>query len=284
MRTCHVHPWFCAENTFHYFALLTACLALLPFDSAMAVPANPEPREITQPDGAKFQLLLRGDEFFSWHETVDGYAVAKDADGFWKFAQPALDRAAFVPIPEAKVGSTDPAPYGVSIQALPALPLLRALILLQQQAVRGSPVQISNPPPDGLPPQPPPSPIPVSGTKTIKNIVILACFSDHWDSGNGTVLSTQGRVTVSEYSDLFNQVGYTTDGAVGSVRDYYKEVSYGKLTVQSVIVPWVRLPQNEASYGANSSGSDVNPQQMVLDAINAAATAAILTATVGSIA
>ncbi|HPT26001.1 MAG TPA: hypothetical protein PLZ95_06245, partial [Bryobacteraceae bacterium] len=78
----------------------------------------------------------------------------------------------------------------------------------------------------------------VQGVKTIRNIVILACYSDQWDSVAGTVSNICGRVDVGEYSNLFNQVGYTTDSAVGSVRDYYSEVSYGKLTVQSVVTPW----------------------------------------------
>ncbi|MDP6490337.1 MAG: hypothetical protein QGG69_01040, partial [Kiritimatiellia bacterium] len=65
----------------------------------------------------------------------------------------------------------------------------------------------------------------------MKNIVVLACFSDHWDGSGGTVLASKGRVA-SEYTDLFNEVGHTSDGAVGSVRDYYAEVSYGKLTIQ----------------------------------------------------
>jgi immune inhibitor A len=101
---------------------------------------------------------------------------------------------------------------------------------------------------------------------SLKNIVVLACFSDHWDGSGGTVLASKGRVA-SEYTDLFNEVGHTSDGAVGSVRDYYAEVSYGKLTIQTVVTPWVLLPQNEAYYGDNATG---NNQLMVIDAIAAA--------------
>ena len=75
--------------------LFAVGLGMSPFNSAKAVPANPEPREITQPDGTKFQLRLRGDEFFHWTETTNGYVVVKDADNFWKFAQPVTNRAEF---------------------------------------------------------------------------------------------------------------------------------------------------------------------------------------------
>ncbi len=260
--------------------LLSATLALWWGTPVVAVPAYPGGVEVKQPDGTTFRLHLRGDEFFSWHETAEGHAVVKDpADGFWKFARPAANRAAFRAIPEARVGSVDPVRYGVGRHALPDTKVLRAHIRERQRGVMGEPVEMPVPgaapggTPTPQPVEPPPSRIPVSGTKTIKNIVLLACFSDHWNAGADTVLSTQGRVNVSEYQNLFNEVNHTADGAVGSVRDYYNEVSYGKLTVQSVISVWVKLPQNEAYYGANSSGSDVNPQQMVLDAINAAATA-----------
>ena len=43
------------------------------------------------------------------------------------------------------------------------------------------------------------------------------------------------------YDDLFNQIGYTTDGAAGSVKDYYHQISYNALTVQSTVVEAVTL-------------------------------------------
>jgi len=57
--------------------LILTCVTVWGVNSAQAVPADPAGREVTQPDGTKFILHLRGDEFFSWHETEDGYAVGK---------------------------------------------------------------------------------------------------------------------------------------------------------------------------------------------------------------
>jgi len=54
---------------------LAAFLVGCAFNSAKAVPADPTPREVTQPDGTKIQVRLRGDEFFHWTETPNGYAV-----------------------------------------------------------------------------------------------------------------------------------------------------------------------------------------------------------------
>jgi M6 family metalloprotease-like protein len=113
--------------------------------------------------------------------------------------------------------------------------------------------------------------VPAEGT--VRNIVILACFSDHWNAGASTVNATYGRPP-GDYTNLFNTVGYSTDGAAGSVRDYFSEVSYSKLTISSVVTNWVLLPNNEAYYGANDAwGNDLRPDVMVADAISAADTA-----------
>jgi hypothetical protein len=125
--------------------LLAAGLAVWPFHSARAVPANPEPVEIVQPDGTKFKMRIRGDEYFSWHETVDGYAVVKDADGFWKYAQPATDRVAFVAIPTARVGTTDQARHGLRKQAMPDARMLREFIEKRRQAMMGEPEELPVP-------------------------------------------------------------------------------------------------------------------------------------------
>ncbi|MCX6872423.1 MAG: M6 family metalloprotease domain-containing protein [Verrucomicrobia bacterium] len=282
MNTVPMMPYPCLLRNPRLLAfLLAATLAGWTADPAAAVPACPEPAALAQPNGAKVQLHLRGDEFFSWHETADGYAVVKDAaDGFWKFARPLADRAEFQAIPGARVGASDPARLGLKKHAMPDAKALRSHLNARQRTAQdpGARAPAPSTSPDEPPPTeidgPPPLGIPVSGTKTVKNIVILASFSDHWDTANNTVLPANGRVATAEYSNLFNQINHTTDGAVGSVRDYYTEVSYGKLTVQSVITSWVKLPQTEAYYGANNaSGSDVRPQTMAADAIAAAATA-----------
>ena len=268
-------------------ALLTMMLHLSGADLAHAVPASPEETDITQPDGTKFKLRLRGDEHFSWHETAEGYAIEQDsADKFWKYARPASGQAAFSIVPGARVGQADPAKLKLRKHDLPDRAILRREVEKRRKATGSAGTQASQPTPAPAPGQaspaqssptepqnPPPNQIPVAGVKTIRNIVILACFSDHWDSANGTVLSSRGRVNTTEYANLFNQPNYTTDGAVGSVRDYYQQVSYGKLTIDSVFTPWVRLPQSESYYGSDGSSRDVYWQQMITDAIAAAAAA-----------
>ncbi len=271
------------NNLCRLLPLLAACLIAWPFDSVRAVPASPEPVEVTQPDGTKIRLRLRGDEYFSWHETTNGYVVVKDAgDGFWKFARPVSGLVEFRAVAGARVDRTDPAGLGLKKHELPETAKLRAHVQERREAVHGKrggtsapktgisstpSVQSSEPPPEEQLPDAPPQRVPVAGgSVSVRNIVILACFSNHWDSANGTVLSAYGRVATNEYVSLYNQTGYTTDGAAGSVKDYYNEVSYGKLTIQSVITAWVQLPREEAYYHDNQG-------VMAADAIAAAAAA-----------
>ncbi len=235
---------------------MVACSALWPAYRAVGVPALPYPLNRVQPDGTPIQLRLRGDEYFSWFESSEGYAVVRDGDGFWKYALPTEGRAGFRAVPGARVGTADPAGLGLRKRALPEGRLIRAHTEARRLSLDNQPATVLAPKAAtgeeivkaGGKPK-----IAVSGVKTVKNIVILAAFSNHWDAVNNTVLPAHGLVDTNAFWNLYNQVGHTADGAMGSVRDYYLEVSYGKLTIDSVITMWVRLPREESFYHDNQS-------------------------------
>jgi M6 family metalloprotease-like protein len=52
------------------------------------IPPNPDPIEMAQPDGASFTALLTPAETGGQLETLDGYTILQDAQGWWTFAQP----------------------------------------------------------------------------------------------------------------------------------------------------------------------------------------------------
>ena len=60
--------------------------------AARAVPADPTPSKVTQPDGSRLTLVLHGDEFFNYLTTDDGYTVVKNAAGFYTYARLDGDR------------------------------------------------------------------------------------------------------------------------------------------------------------------------------------------------
>lgn len=55
--------------------------------TASAVPAAPIVVEIQQPDGTHFSVVTKGDEWNSWTETTDGYTIAKDKNGYWRYVK-----------------------------------------------------------------------------------------------------------------------------------------------------------------------------------------------------
>ena len=52
-----------------------------------AIPADPTPVKVTQPDGSTLTITLHGDEFFHFTTTHDGYTVVKNEAGFYTYAR-----------------------------------------------------------------------------------------------------------------------------------------------------------------------------------------------------
>ena len=218
-------------------ALLAAAGSLLWSASAYGVTANPEPVAFRQPDGTEVQIFLRGDEHFHWNEDATGFPVMRSADGStWVYA--AEKDGLLVPTGVA-AGSADPLTAGLvrpDMKSLLHIDPIHTPKLMARDL-------------DAM--------APAAGT--VKNLVLLVSFSDLAVS-----------YTTQEFNDLFNQVGYTADGATGSVKDFYDEASYGQLDVQSTVVEPVTLANGYAYYGANDAyGNDLRPRQMVSQALAA---------------
>ena len=63
--------------------LLQCSLCVLLF----GVPATPEVLRVLQPDGSELSVLLRGDEFFHYTTTEDGYLVSRNEAGYYEYAE-----------------------------------------------------------------------------------------------------------------------------------------------------------------------------------------------------
>ncbi len=224
---------------------------------ARAVPACPQPVDVSQPDGTRLRLHARGDEFLHWTEDEAGYTVLRASKrDAWTYARRAAD-GSLEPSSWA-VGRHDPATLGLPRRLLPAEGGARARAMAAGRHPRNRTASTSHDAvsasatadADGLPQRAP-------RTGTMKNLVVLVAFSDK-----------PGTYTTAHFDALFNTIGYTADGAQGSVKDYYHQVSYNQLTVQSVVADWVTLDHDYAYYGANDAwGWDLRPQQMVSEAL-----------------
>ena len=242
------------------FVLPAAFFSLLLFISPYlaAVPASPEPAELSQADGSRVKVFLKGDEYYHWHEDEGGYTIVRDTESRnWVYARKdpkgSLKRTAH------RVGKADPGKLGLTKHLLDAEGVSSA------RALRSERDRLPGASAPARPPSVSAAPLPSDAAQrapitqgTMKNLVILARFSDQ------TTTYSQ-----AQFDSLFNQAGYVTDGAVGSVRDFYAQASYGKLTMQTTVTQWVTLPNTAAYYGTNSPSSDYRARELITDAINA---------------
>ena len=235
--------------------LAALALQLVALASVKAMPANETPFEFTQPDGTRVTLRLRGDEFFHWHEDVNGFTAVQVGDTFVYAkvsAQNELEPTNLV------VGQADPAAKGLSTRQLPPANLRPRNTNDEQRSYRPweriAAAQAKSV--GGGQPE-------VAASGTVKNLVILCLFKDHTVAANARARA--------DYDTLFNKVGGdTTLAPTGSVKDAYKTMSYGIVDLQSTVVAWVTLPQNMSYYAGSNNGlqaTEPNARTMVKDAL-----------------
>jgi M6 family metalloprotease-like protein len=227
-------------------SILAILLVVASCQLGRAVIADPRPAIITQPDGTTVTIHQRGDEFFHWLEDENGFTLLRQNDRY-VYAQ--LDAQNRLVPTFWLAGSIDPRALGLTQRTLPP-PEVRPKNLNQ-----------------GLKPYRPWTARgleKIAALGTVKNLVVLCRFSDH-------TLGVHTRAP-NDYNILFNQVGIDPVLApTGSVRDAYRENSYNIVTLQSTVLAWVTLPQNQAYYcGTNNGlGGDYpnNAKRMVQDAL-----------------
>jgi hypothetical protein len=223
-------------------ALSTVAILLGVVMPVSAVPANGKVWTFTQPDGHQFQAVLRGDEFHAYHETPTGEILLQDPkSGSWHYARPHADGT--LEDTNIVVGQSAPETAALNPEKVP---YLRAVQNMVSQKMAERRIELG------------PARVPAHGS--LKALILLANFSD-----------TAPTFAQTDFSNLMNTPGYNLNGAHGSVRDYYLEVSYGALTIQTDVYGWFNLPNTKAHYGANDfSGNDVLPREMIQDTITAA--------------
>ena len=214
--------------------------------SVFGVTAYPFPIEIIQPDGSKIMIIPKGDEHLKWAQTVDGYSIMRNSKGIYEYTKlgPTMDM-----IPSGIQVKNVPERSSSDIQFLNNTP--KGLVYSKSQV--GVMKSISR-----MYQKNTLKAFPTSGSR--KLICILIGFTDKAFTK-----------TKADFENLFNQVGYSADGATGSVFDYYKENSYNQLNLAVTVAGPFTAGHNMAYYGANdTSGIDVNPEALVTEAVTLA--------------
>ena len=223
--------------------LIMACLWC--WVGALAVPANPNPHVVTQPDGTTIRVRLCGDEYYHYYTTEDGTPVTLCDDGFYRYTT--------IDAQNNLVASAD---VVGKVNTL-VLPDKKSVLKRHSELYKVNKAKkVVDLPRKQAPMR---SAVRNAGSKdgVVKGIIVLAEFQDQ-------------KFTFSQkaINDKMNKVGYTDEyGSIGSVRDYFIAQSYGKFQPEFDVVGPVTLSQNMAYYGANYQGAnDIRPHEMVAEA------------------
>ncbi|MDR3651740.1 MAG: M6 family metalloprotease domain-containing protein [Paludibacter sp.] len=233
------------------------------FIPVFAVKAYPYPFKVSQPDGTKLTIRLKGDEFHHYKTTEDGYLLKTNSKGYLTYAT----MNSLGEVVESKYIAKDvinrssserlflkTVDTSAAIQKLQSAPvksgLMKGGLMKSKSTSTSSNLQRA---------------YPLIGAP--KSLVILVNFAD-------TTFVTAS--PDSAFTHLLNKQGYSDNGGTGSARDYFVANSYDKFSPEFDVVGPYTLPRPMTYYGGNDSyGNDLNPVQMVVDACNLASSAGV---------
>lgn len=243
------------------YRLLCAGLLAGSAGVARAVPADPRPITVTQPDGTTLVLSHRGDEKCSFFVSESGLIVRRADDGWYRVVANDGSLSNFTPadlsVKPALQNDFEPAKAFESLQRM-ALNNPLARNYYGQNAVPAparavAPGIYDNADGHDL------RKVPTTGSPHV--LVILVNYTD-----------VQFSYCPDPHTEMVNamtQPGYSNYGATGSALDFYRDQSRGIYTPQFDVYGPVQLPHERVYYGGNgSNGSDARAYQMVIDACN----------------
>ncbi len=217
-----------------------------------ASPANPNPVKMKQPDGTEITVKLKGDESVKWMESVDGYSLMYGKDKYIVYAV-LNEKGDMVPseviFQEVTLRSTNSSDFKATLKrglrySSSQIKIFREIDEIEQKTLFSST-----------------APKLRATTGQAKALCALIGFPDKPFTH-----------TVAEFEQLMNQVGYSANGATGSVKDFYKENSYEKLDLVVTVVGPYTASKESKYYGENNGTTqkDKNVRELAQEAANLA--------------
>ncbi len=212
---------------FRKILLILVILFLIAIETVYAVPANPAPFSLSQPDGSTFDARQIGDERGAHLETMDGYTIVKDEYNWWNYAK--IDPNRKLVSTGQRVGLSDPKMLGIQMHLHPSVKVTELLKKdkLMEDNRFFAPSRISEP-----------LQAPQTGTKNA--LIILINFTDLPQDPGST-------------SPYYQNLLFNASPGANSMNNYYKEVSYNKIDISGSIAGnrWYGSSKNQSYYGAD---------------------------------
>jgi M6 family metalloprotease-like protein len=219
---------------------------------ASAAPYNHQKHELIQPDGSMVQVEITGDEYFQQVESLDGYTLCRNKDGWICYAKLNADETDYVATGEVYKANdmfsdiklaTDTTNQvksnlqkhlkikkeAIKTKADAVRKKLHGMNFTKASAVKSSDSNINT---NGLLD----SKIQTAASN-VKGLTILVDFPDK-----------KSDISKPEIEQFFNGVGYTGFNNNGSIRDYYYDVSGGKVTYTNTLVGFYTAKHPKSYY------------------------------------
>lgn len=228
-------------------------ICLLSSILANATPAFPGYIEFRQPDGSIVKIKMMGDEYLRWAETEDGYSLLFDKSGYLVYA----DHDSNGDLVATSLRASEVSRRSNVIKNR-LTKIGKKIMYSEKQIAKALEVRIADAPAPRRAKALGRVINPVVGIR--KNLVILVDFPD-----------LPFTYTQQDFDVLMNSEHPSESmPSNASVRDYYREASFGQLDLQSIVVGVYRMPQPMAYYGSNSGNTDTHAREMIIEAINQA--------------
>ena len=204
----------------------------------MAIPADTTMKSKRQSDNRLLDFYLIGDEFVNFARSIDNYTLLLNENGDYCYAY--LNENGDL-VASSYLASNPNQRTKTEIDFLSSINK-RLTFSDNQITNRKSAFQKIE------------TNYPTTGNNNL--LILLVSFADRAFT-----------YTREDFDSLASQPGYSRNGATGSVKDYYYDVSFGQLELNPTVAGPYTLSQPMAYYGAAGPYfSDVNPKEMVSEA------------------
>lgn len=235
--------------------IVTISLILFAAD-LYGVPAKNITQSVKQPDGTELTLTLFGDEYVHWFQTPDGRPVLQATDGSYRYADAGINGEILI---------SDIIAHNPDFRGNEERDFLRntgnvmAALRVHRESQREQNSRRRR--------------------TRIQSRVELGQYGNYIGEYKGLVLLVDfanlrfsSDDPKSVFYRIFNEPGYTDNGAVGSVSDYFQDQSYGQFNLSFDVVGPLSMPENFEYYGANaiSGAIDKRANEMVIEAVRQA--------------
>jgi M6 family metalloprotease-like protein len=227
----------------------------------MSMPFFNQKFTFTQPDGTQFDVVGTGDQHNAIFETPEGYTVVRDpVSGFFHYGKVSADGDALLPT-GIRPGAADPGRIGLEAGARPSRVALRAGALASpglprspsrwevRRNQRRMALQETR---AGIAPAPPQR----QTVGTYVGLCLLVQFPD-----------VPGTITRDEVDAFCNQSGYGDFGNNGSVSDYFRDISDGKLSYTNFVAPYYTAKYSRSYYTNEAIEQPLRAWELIKEAL-----------------